>query len=144
MSDTHVMKEPGPDHPLVIEPNRRRVRAQFERHVIADTDDALTVQEADYAPVQYFPMEDVEMTFLSKTDHRTFCPYKGWASYWSIYMDGVIAENAVWSYEDPFPAASGLQGRVAFYPNVAEIYEVDDQDLKRAPVLGGDAGHSTP
>src|SRR3954452_11566292 len=104
------MKIPGPDHPITLEPSRRRVRAAFERHVIADTDDALIVREADYPPVYYFPMEDVDMSFLSKTEHASWCPYKGDASYWSIYMDGVIAENAVWSYEDPNPAASSLAG----------------------------------
>jgi uncharacterized protein (DUF427 family) len=139
-----LRKEPGPDHPLTIEPSRQRVRAAFERHVIADTDDALVVREADYAPVYYFPMTDVDMDFMSATDRRTHCPYKGDAGYWSIYMDGVIAENAAWSYVDPYPAAESLKGRIAFYPDKVEVYTVDESDLRRAPALGGDAGHSTP
>ena len=138
------MKIPGPDHPITLEPSRKRVRAAFERHVIADTDDALILREADYPPVYYFPMDDVEMSFLAKTDHHTTCPYKGLASYWSIYMEGLLKENAVWGYEDPYPAMAALKGRVAFYPNVAEVYELDEVDLERAPALGGDAGCSTP
>lgn len=138
------MKIPGPDHPIALEPSRKRMRVAFERHVIADTDDALILREADYPPVVYFPMDDVEMAFLAKTGHSTTCPYKGHASYWSIYMDGQLAENAVWGYEDPYPAMSALRGRVAFYPNVVEVYEVDAEDLQRAPIPGGDAGHSTP
>ncbi len=138
------MKEPGPDHPMSIEPSRKRMRAAFERHVIADTEDVLVLREANYPPVYYFPMEDVEMSLLSKTEHSTHCPYKGDASYWSIYMDGVIAENAAWAYEDPFPAALALSGRLAFYPDKVEVYELDEAELQRAPVLGGDAGHSTP
>jgi uncharacterized protein (DUF427 family) len=137
------MKIPGPDHPITLEPSRRRVRAAFERHVIADTDDALILREADYPPVYYLPMDDVEMSFLSKTEHHTTCPYKGEASYWSIYMEGRIEENAAWSYEDPYPAVGAVKGRIAFYP-VVEVYEVDEADLERAPALGGDAGHSTP
>src|SRR5881628_2016848 len=112
-----TMLEPGPDHPIIVEPARQRWRAAFERHVIADTDDAIVVREADYPPVVYFPIEDVDMAFLSKTEHATSCPYKGQASYWSIYMDGVIAENAAWAYEDPYPAMDSLRGRIAFYPN---------------------------
>ena len=138
------MKIPGPDHPITLEPSRKRMRAAFERHVIADTDDALILREADYPPVVYFPMDDVDMAFLAQTERHTTCPYKGEASYWSIYMEGRIAEDAVWAYPEPYPAMSALRGRVAFYPNVVEVYEVDAEDLQRAPALGGDAGQSTP
>jgi uncharacterized protein (DUF427 family) len=138
------MKIPGPDHPITLEASRKRVRAAFERHVIADTDDALILREADYPPVYYLPMDDVEMGFLAKTERSTNCPYKGDASYWSIYMDGQLAENSVWGYEDPYPAMSALRGRVAFYPNIVEVYEVDEEDPARVQTLGGDAGSSTP
>ena len=126
------MKLPGPDHPIALEPSRQRVRATFDNHVIADTDDALIVREADYPPVVYFPMDDVEMSFLAKTDRATTCPYKGQASYWSIYMDGRLAENSVWAYEDPYPAMAALRGRVAFYPNVVEVYEVEGESVDGA------------
>jgi uncharacterized protein (DUF427 family) len=120
------MKLPGPDHPITLEPSRARLQATFEDHVIADTDDALIVREASYPPVYYFPMDHVEMSFLAKTDRSTYCPYKGDASYWSIYMDGQLAENAVWAYEEPYPAVAALHGRVAFYPNVVKVYEVEE------------------
>lgn len=137
------MLTPGPDHPITIAPSRKRVRAAFNGHVIADTDDAVIVKEADYPPVYYFPRGDVEMSFMGATDHHTHCPYKGDASYLSIMMDGDLAENAVWSYEEPFPAMTALAGRVAFYPNKVEVYEVDEADLHRAHVMGADAGRST-
>ena len=121
------MKIPGPDHPITLEPCRGRVQAAFAQHVIADTDDALIVREASYPPVYYFPMDDVDMGFLAKTDHHTGCPYKGEASYWSIYMDGQLKENAVWAYEEPYPAMAALRGRVAFYPNIVEVYEVEEE-----------------
>ena len=127
------MKIPGPDHPITIEASRGRVRAAFERHVIADTDDAVILREASYPPVYYLPIEDVDMSLLSRTDHHTVCPYKGDASYWSIYMDGVLAENAAWAYEDPYPSVAAIKGRIAFYPNKVEVYEIDEADLERAP-----------
>ena len=123
------MKIPGPDHPITLEPSRKRVRASFENHVIADTDDALVLKEANYPAVIYFPMDDVEMGFLAKTDRATNCPYKGDASYWSIYMDGQLRENSVWAYEEPYPAMAALRGRVAFYPNVVEVYEVEGESV---------------
>ncbi len=43
------------------------------------------------------------MSLLKPTAHSTHCPYKGDASYFSIEADGKTLENAVWSYEKPFP-----------------------------------------
>ncbi len=120
------MKIPGPDHPITLEASPKRVRAMFENHVIADTDDALILREASYPPVYYFPKDQVEMGYFGRTDHATHCPYKGDASYWTITMDGDLAENAAWSYEDPFPAVEAIKGRLAFYPNKVEVYELDE------------------
>ena len=120
------MKIPGPDHPITITLNPKRVRALYQGHVIAETDRALALKEASYPAVQYFPREDVAMEFLSRTDHGTHCPYKGDASYYTVARDGEIAENAVWTYESPYPAMEQIRGFVAFYPNKVEIQEVDD------------------
>jgi uncharacterized protein (DUF427 family) len=120
------MKIPGPDHPITITPATRRWRAKFQGHVIADSADALILQEASYPPVVYFPRDDVSMEYMSRTAHSTHCPYKGDASYYTLLMDGHFAENAVWTYETPFPAMELIANRVAFYPNHVELYEVDD------------------
>lgn len=120
------MKLPGPDHPITIARNPKRVRAFLHGHVIADTADALSLQEANYPAVQYFPREDVEMGFLSKTAKHTSCPYKGEASYYTLHIEGHILEDVVWSYEDPYPAMEQIRGRVAFYPDRVEVYEVAD------------------
>ena len=138
------MKLPGPDHAITLEPSRLRVRAAFNQHVIADTDDAIVLREAGYAPVYYFPMQDVEMSFLAKTEHRTHCPYKGDASYWSIYMDGDLGENAVWAYESPYPAVAAVRGRVAFDTRTVEVYEIDEEGHHRAPTFGAEARRQTP
>jgi uncharacterized protein (DUF427 family) len=117
------MKIPGPDHPITIKANQNRVRALFGGHVIADTRAALTLTEAAYKPVQYFPREDVEMEVLGRTDHHSYCPYKGEASYFTIARDGEVAENKVWTYEEPYPAMAQIRGYVAFYPDAVEVVE---------------------
>ena len=111
------MKVPGPDHPITIEPNPKRVVIRFGGRTIADSTQALTLREASYPPVQYIPRQDVDTNALSRTTHATHCPYKGDASYFSIVIDGRQAENAVWTYETPYPAMSAIREYVAFYPN---------------------------
>jgi uncharacterized protein (DUF427 family) len=92
--------------------------------VIADTRNALTLREADYPPVQYIPARDVDFSQLERTDHATYCPFKGDCSYYSIPTGGKKSVNAVWSYQEPFPAVEQIKGHVAFYPDrVDEIAE---------------------
>lgn len=120
------MKIPGADHPITVTPAAGRWRAKFNGHVIADSAEALVLRESSYPPVIYFPRADVSMDYLSRTAHATHCPYKGDAAYYTLAMDGHFAENAVWTYETPFPAMTAIAGRLAFYPNQVELYEVDD------------------
>ncbi|RYF92514.1 MAG: DUF427 domain-containing protein [Caulobacteraceae bacterium] len=98
-----------------------RVRALFEGHEIADSANAVVLREGDYPPVVYFPREDVEMLVLRKTDHASHCPFKGDASYFTIYRDGNVIDNAAWSYEDPIEGADVIRGHIAFYPQHVEI-----------------------
>jgi uncharacterized protein (DUF427 family) len=97
--------------------------------VIAASDGVLALKEADYPLVFYFPRADVETGFLSKTARTTNCPYKGDASYFTLYMNGDMLENAVWSYETPYPAMEAIKEMLAFYPDKFEIYEIDPQDI---------------
>jgi uncharacterized protein (DUF427 family) len=118
------LKNPGPDHPISIQRNPARVVVSVAGRVIADTRGALTLREADYPVVQYIPREDVDLTQLERTDHATYCPYKGECSYYSIPAGGEKSVNAVWTYEDPYPAVAQIKGYVAFYPDkVDEIAE---------------------
>jgi uncharacterized protein (DUF427 family) len=111
------MKTPGPDHPITITPNRHRVLVKAAGALIADTRDALTLQEASYPPVQYIPRKDVDMKLLQRTDHSSHCPYKGDASYYSVPGGGEKSVNAVWTYENPYPAVAQIKDYVAFYPS---------------------------
>lgn len=119
------VKVPGPDHPITIERSNRRVVVRVAGRTIADSRDALALQEASYPLVYYIPRKDVDMTLLRPTSHRTYCPYKGDCSYFSIPVGGERSTNAVWSYERPHEAVSSIEGHVAFYPNrVDEIAEL--------------------
>ena len=118
------VKLPGPDHPISIQRNAARVVILVAGRVVADTDNALTLREADYPAVQYIPREDVDFSQLERTDHATYCPYKGECSYYSVPAGGEKSVNAVWTYEDPYPAVAQIKGHVAFYPDrVDEIAE---------------------
>ena len=117
------IKVPGPDHPITIEPNAARVRVSVAGRVIADTRGALTLREASYPAVQYIPREDVDMSLLQRTDHGTYCPYKGDCSYYSISVGGERSTNAVWTYEAPFAAVAEIKDHLAFYPNRVDAIE---------------------
>jgi hypothetical protein len=84
--------------------------------------------------VIYFPREDVSMEYMSRTAHSSHCPHKGQAAYYTLLMDGNLAENAVWTYEEPYPACQAIAGRLAFYPDKVELYEVDDAAVNRSHV----------
>ena len=93
---------------------RTRVRALFEGHDIADSDDVVVVREAGRPPVRYFPRQDVFMMFLRQSDKVTQNPDKGDARYFTIYRDQHIVENVAWSYEAPNAAFADIAGRIAF------------------------------
>ena len=111
------MKIPGPDHPISIDANPSRVVVTVGGKVIADTRDALTLREASYPAVQYIPRRDVDMAALTRSEHTTYCPYKGDASYYSIPASGDRSVNAVWTYETPFEAMAQIKDYIAFYPD---------------------------
>jgi len=119
-----LIKVPGPDHPSSIQRNPAHIVVSVAGRVIADTRNALTLREADYPPVQYIPREHVDPSQLKRTDHATYCPYKGDCNYYSIPAGGKKSVNAVWTYENPYPAVAQIKGHVAFYPDrVDEIAE---------------------
>ena len=117
------IKIPGPDHPITIERNPRRVVISVAGRVIADTRDALTLREAAYPAVHYIPRKDVNMALLQRTDHSTYCPYKGDCAYFSIPLGGERSTNAVWTYEAPYDAVAAIGNHLAFYPDRVDAIE---------------------
>lgn len=115
------MTTADPDHPITLAREPHRVAVLLAGHELGASADVLLLSEGGYPPVRYFPRGDIAMEFLRKTDKTSHCPYKGQASYYTLYRDGQVLENAVWSYEDPLPAVDAIAGRLAFYPQHVEF-----------------------
>jgi uncharacterized protein (DUF427 family) len=118
-----AVKIPGPDHPITVTPNPGRITVSVNGKIIATTTRALTLKEASYPAVQYIPRGDANMAMLERTNHSTYCPYKGDASYYSIPSRGDVGVNAVWTYEHPHDAMAQIKDYLAFYPDRVEIEE---------------------
>jgi len=118
------MKLPGPDHPITITANPKRVRISADGTVIAETNHALMLKEASYPAVNYIPRSDTNMALLSRSERVTHCPYKGDANYFNVVAGSKTIENAIWTYETPFPAMTEISGHLAFYPDKVRIEEV--------------------
>ena len=120
---TKTIKVPGPDHPITIERNLKRVVVSIAGTVLADSRDALILRETNYPAVQYIPRKDVDMTLLERSAHATYCPYKGDCAYFSIPSGGKRAINAVWTYEAPYDAVEAIRNHLAFYPDRVDAIE---------------------
>lgn len=109
------VRQPGPDHPITIVPAGVRVTVMSGGKIIADSNHALVLDEAHYPSVYYIPRQDADMALLEPSAHRSYCPYKGEASYFSVPAGGEKATNAVWSYEAPHAVVKAIAGYLAFY-----------------------------
>lgn len=110
-------------HTITTEPVGGLVTARWGGEVVAESRDALILRETGLPPRTYFPMDDVRMDLLRRTEHHTRCPFKGEASYWSIEVGDRRSEDIAWAYEDPLPARADLKGRLAFYDDRLESLE---------------------
>lgn len=122
MSSRRIL-QPGPDHPITIEPAQERIVVSVAGRVIADTRNAVMLREADYPAVAYIPLADVDTSLLERTDHASYCPYKGECSYCSIPIGGERSINAVWEYTAPYDAVAQIKDMVAFYPDRVDAIE---------------------
>lgn len=120
------MRMPGPDHPITVEPEPRRVRVLVAGVAVADTRRALRLEEARYPAVFYVPRADLQLDRFVASARTSHCPYKGDARYFDLVVDDTRRPDAVWSYEDPYPAVSAIRGHVAFYPDRVDVIEVSD------------------
>ena len=118
MSDDPRRKEPGPDHPITVEPASGAVTVRVGTEVVALTEQALELREGSYPPVYYVPSDEIRPGMLRPNRSHTYCPYKGEASYYDLVLpDGRVLEGAVWCYPTPYPAVQAIAGHVAFYPD---------------------------
>ncbi len=115
---------PGPDHPITVPPTAGRVIVTLGGRVVADSTRALTLKEASYPAVQYIPREDADAGLLQRSDHASYCPYKGEASYFSLPSGGERSVNAIWTYEQPHDAVAAIRDHLAFYPDRIDAIEI--------------------
>ncbi len=121
MSDRPVL-EPTASHPITVEPTGRHITVRVNGELVADTNDALTLQESTYPAVYYIPLRDVVGERLKASDTETYCPFKGDASYYHVVTEGgETVDDAIWTYTKPYAAVGEIAGHVAFYPDKAEI-----------------------
>ena len=126
-TETNKGKEirfPGADHPIVVSPADGRVRVTVAGRIVAESMQALRLEEKGYSPVYYVPRSDADMSLLVRTKHYTYCPYKGDCTYYSIPIGGCKSENAVWTYENPYEAVASIKEYLAFYPSRVDAIEV--------------------
>jgi len=115
--------------PPRAEPTSKRVRVEFNGVLIADSSRAIRVLETSHPPVYYIPLDDIKREYLSLTRHRTFCEFKGAASYWTLKVGERIAQNVAWSYDDPAPGYEVLKNHLAFYPQRVDACFVNDEKV---------------
>ena len=115
---------PGPDHPITITPAEGTVRVTVAGKIVAESTQALRLEEKGYPPVYYLPRGHADMSLLARNAHSTYCPYKGDCSYYSIPIGGTKSENAVWTYQKPHGAVADIEEHLAFYPTRVDAIEV--------------------
>ena len=89
------------------------MKAIWNGEVIAETDDTVMVEGN-----HYFPESSLCREFFSASEEKSFCPWKGEASYYDVEVDGSRNEGAAWYYAAPKPAAAEITDRVAFWRGV--------------------------
>lgn len=113
---------PTDEYPITVTPTGRRVTVRIGGEIIADSANALTLQESNHPAVQYIPLADVKTELLTRTLTASYCPFKGDAAYYSVTTaGGQTVADVIWTYEQPFPAVAPIAGHVAFYPDKADI-----------------------
>jgi uncharacterized protein (DUF427 family) len=122
-------RERDPNHKVETEPSPRWVRVKFGGETVVDSKHAVLLRETRHTPVYYFPQSDVRMDRMRRTDLGTHCPYKGDASYWTLQVGDRVAENAAWSYLEPYPEQQAIEGLVAFYWNKMDGWYEEEEEI---------------
>jgi uncharacterized protein (DUF427 family) len=120
----------GPAHKLLMHDFPRRIRATFGGQTVADSTRAVLLHETGLAPQVYVPIEDIRADLIETTDHHTYCPFKGTASYWTVNAGGQRAENAIWSYPEPNAEAAWLLGYAGFYWDAMDEWYDEDERVE--------------
>jgi uncharacterized protein (DUF427 family) len=117
----------GPAHRLLMQDFPRRIRAVYAGQTVVDTTRATLLHETGLPPQLYVPLADIRADLLRATEHHTYCPFKGTASYWSVAAGDQVAENAIWSYPEPNPESGWLRGYAGFYWDAMDEWYDEDE-----------------
>ena len=132
LSPNRPDSQPAPNYRFSFEPEPKRVIAQFQGMTLADSLQAMQLEETRIAPVCYFPRDDVRMDLFERSEFVTYCPFKGNASHYSLRAGENRADNLIWSYEEPFDEAAHIKDYVAFYPDQVNIIYPEQEAPTRA------------
>ena len=89
------------------------MKAIWNGVVIAESDDTVLVEGN-----HYFPADSLKREYVTFSNHRTSCAWKGQAHYMSLLVKGEMNTDAAWTYPEPSEAAAEIKGRVAFWKGV--------------------------
>ena len=120
--DERVFGHPrDPFHRVDVRGTSRPIRIEVDGELVAETTDARLLFETQLPTRFYVPREDVRAE-LRPTDSRSYCPYKGHASYWSLEAGGSVLEDIGWTYAEPLPDAVSIKGLVAFWDEQVDVF----------------------
>jgi uncharacterized protein (DUF427 family) len=129
--DAEVFVHPrDPYHHIDVLPSSRHVRVHVDGELVADSVKPTILYETGLPPRYYLPASDVRSELLTPTGSRTGCPYKGFASYWSVTTGDKKHEDIVWGYPTPLPESIGIAGLLCFYNEKVDI-EIDGEPQAR-------------
>ncbi|MEU7302974.1 DUF427 domain-containing protein [Streptomyces sp. NPDC007189] len=112
-------------------PGSRHVVVEIGGRVVADSRRPVLLFETGLPTRYYLPREDVRLDLFGPSDHRTGCPYKGTAVYWSWRGgEADVPPDVLWSYPEPLPAVGAIKGLLAFYNEAVDL-TVDGERLRR-------------
>ena len=118
-----------PNYRLEFLPSPKRIRATFEGETIVDSTAALIMRESHHVPVYYFPQADIRMDLMRPTDHTSYCPFKGEATYHSLAVGERTAENVMWAYQEPYAESIDITGYGGFYWNAMDAWFEEDEEV---------------
>lgn len=119
--------------PPIAEVTPRRLQILHNGRLVAETVRGVRTLETSHPPTYYFPPEDVDLTLLRPAKDRSFCEWKGWASYFDVHVGEECAAGAAWAYPAPTPAFASLKDHIAFYAAPFERCLVDGEVARPQP-----------
>lgn len=115
-----------------VRESSRHVRVSLRGAILAESRRPKLLFETSLPTRVYIPRPDVRTDLLRRSRTTTYCPYKGYASYWSTRLRDGDLEDVAWSYGDPFPEASTVRDHLAFLHEDVDVV-LDGERLEYLP-----------